>query len=82
MVEREGKVAGAVVFREDPELVTTLQIAAIDDGAAADALLAAAGRGASPAACQRPRSARRPARALERLGARAVVRQHEMRLAL
>lgn len=73
-------MGAAVVFRHDPEIVTVLQIAAIDDGSAGDALLAAAaGRtlrlGNAPAG--EPAS-----RALERLGARPVVRQREMRLHL
>lgn len=73
-------MGAAVVFRQDPEVVTVLQIAAIDDRSAGDALLAAAaGRtlrlGNAPAG--EPAS-----RALETLGARPVVRQHEMRLAL
>ena len=55
MVEREGKVAGAVVFREDADLVTTFQVAATDDGAAADALLAAAGGVRPLRLCERPR---------------------------
>ena len=81
MVEREGKVAGAVVFREDPDLVTTFQIAATDDGAAADALLAAAG-GVRPLRLANAPDGEAPSRALERLGASTVARQHEMRLTL
>jgi GNAT superfamily N-acetyltransferase len=73
-------MSAAVVFREDPEIVTVLQIAAIDDRSAGDALLAAAaGRalrlGNAPA--DEPAS-----RALQRLHARPVVRQREMRLVL
>jgi len=81
LVERDGRVAGAVVFREDAELVTTLQVAALDDESAADALLAAAGAGRSLRLSNAP-VGEAPARALERLGAAAVARQHEMRLAL
>ncbi len=71
-------MAAAVVFRFDPEVVTVLQIAAIDDGSAGDALLAAAAGGAlrlGNAPADEPAS-----RALARLGARPVVRQREMRL--
>ena len=81
MVNREGKVAGAVVFRDDADPVTTLQIAAVDDDAAADALLAAAGRDRGLRLSNAP-VGEAPARALARLGARPLVRQHEMRLAL
>jgi len=81
MVDRDGRVAGAVVFREDGDPATTFQIAAVDEASAADTLLAATGgeRGLrlSNAPAGEPAS-----RALERLGARAVARQHEMRLAL
>lgn len=81
MVDRGGQVAGAVVFREDADAVTTFQIAAVDDAAAADALLAATGGGHGLRLSNAP--AGEPAsRALERLGARAVARQHEMRLDL
>ena len=73
-------MSAAVVFRQDPEVVTVLQIAAIDDRSAGDALLAAAtGRtlrlGNAPA--DEPAS-----RALEGLHARPVVHQREMRLRL
>ncbi len=80
VVEPGSDMGAAVVFRRDPELVTVLQIAAVDDRAAGDALLAAAGgrtlrMGNAPAG-------ESASRALERLGARPVVRQREMRLQL
>jgi GNAT superfamily N-acetyltransferase len=81
MTERDGKVAGAVVFREDADLVTTFQVAAIDDDAAAGALLAAAGGERALRLSNTP-DGEAPSRALERLGASAAARQHEMRLAL
>jgi len=81
MVERDGKVAGAVVFREDPDLVTTFQVAALDEDAAADALLAAAGGERALRLSNAP-DGEAPSLALERLGASAAARQHEMRLAL
>jgi hypothetical protein len=73
-------MAAAVVFRQDPEVVTVLQIAAIDERSAGDALLAAASQRAlrlGNAADGEPAS-----RALHSLGARPVVRQREMRAQL
>ena len=81
MVERGGDVVGAVVFRDDADPVTTLQIAAVDDDAAADTLLAAAGRDRGLRLSNAP-VGEAPARALARLDARPLVRQREMRLAL
>jgi ribosomal protein S18 acetylase RimI-like enzyme len=81
IVDRDGEVAAAVVFRDDADPVTTLQIAAVDEGAAADALLAAAGQDRGLRLSNAP-VGEAPARALARLGARPVVRQREMRLAL
>jgi hypothetical protein len=72
--------AGAIVFRERPEAVTVLQIAAGDARAARDLLLAAAGGRAlrlSNAPAGEPAS-----QALARLGAGVAGRQYEMRLAL
>jgi ribosomal protein S18 acetylase RimI-like enzyme len=81
VVERAGEVNAAVVFRQDPEQAVALQIAALDDDSAADALLAAAGGSLSIRLSNAPED--EPAsRALEWLGAMAVARQHEMRLAL
>jgi GNAT superfamily N-acetyltransferase len=74
------EMRAAVVFRQEPEVVTVLQIAAIDERSAGDALVAAAA-GHTLRLINAPVG--EPAdRALERLGARAVVRQHEMRLDL
>ncbi len=67
--------------RDDADPVTTLQIAAVDDDAAADALLAAAGRDRGLRLSNAP-VGEAPARALARLDARPLVRQREMRLAL
>jgi GNAT superfamily N-acetyltransferase len=79
-VTRDHKVAAAVVFRDGADLVTTLQIAAVDEAAAANALLAAAGPERALRLSNAPMG-EAPGRALVRLGARSVVRQHEMRLA-
>ncbi len=73
-------MAAAVLFRRDPEVVNVLQIAALDERSAADALVATAAGNAL-------RLSNAPegepiARALDRLGARRVVRQREMRLRL
>ena len=81
MVDRDGEVAGAVVFRDDSDPVVTFQVAALDESAAGDALLAAAGEGRRLRLSNAP-VGEPPSRALERLGARPVARQHEMRLAL
>jgi len=81
MINRDGEVAAAVVFRDDADPVIALQIAAVDEGAAADALLAAAGPDRGLRLSNAP-VGEAPARTLARLGARPVVRQHEMRLAL
>jgi ribosomal protein S18 acetylase RimI-like enzyme len=80
VVQRNGQVTGAVVYRETESGVSALQIAAIDDAAAAQALLtAAAGRNLrlSNAPVDEPAS-----RALDELGASQVARQHELRLRL
>jgi hypothetical protein len=79
-VTRDHKVAAAVVFRDGADLVTTLQIAGVDEAAAADALLAAAGPERALRLSNAP-VGEAPGRALARLGGRPVVRQHEMRLA-
>lgn len=81
MVERDGRVAGAVVYREDADLVTTFQVAATDEDAAAETLLAAA-EGTRALRLSNAPDGEASSRALERLGASAVARQHEMRLAL
>lgn len=80
-IDRDGEVAAAVAFRDDPDLAVILQIAGVDYDAAADALLAAAGQERGLRLSNAP-AGEPPDRAMERLGGRAVVRQHEMRLAL
>ncbi len=81
VVERGADAAAAVIYRENGERVSVLQVAALDRDSAADALLAAARAGRSlrlantslddPASC-----------ALHALGAEQVARQHEMLLRL
>lgn len=78
VVERSGAVAGALVCR-DGTAVSVLQLAAVDDDAA-DALLAAAGRGRAVHVTNASAGGRL-SRALERRGASVIARQHEMRLA-
>jgi ribosomal protein S18 acetylase RimI-like enzyme len=80
-VSRDGEVAAAVVFRDGADMVTTLQIAAVDEDAAGDALRAAAGPQRGLRLSNAP-VGEAPGRALARLGGRPVVRQQEMRLAL
>lgn len=81
VVEHDGSVCAATVFRQDRDKVTVLQITAADEASAAEALLAAAGG-------QRDlRLANLPvddvsSRALRSLGAQAIVTQHEMLLRL
>ncbi len=79
VVERRGEVTGAVVFRENAGAVSAFQVAALDDGSAADALLAAAAGRRDLRLANTP-VGERPWRALQRLGARAVARQYEMLL--
>lgn len=81
VIEREGAIAAAVVFRETEEQVSAVQVAAVDEAAAADALLAVAGDG-RPLRLTNVPVGTVAERALERLGARAVLRQHEMLLRL
>jgi GNAT superfamily N-acetyltransferase len=71
---------GAVVLRERAEAVTVLQIAAVDAGAAADLLLAAAG--GRPLRLSNAPAGEPASQALEALGADVVLRQLEMRVAL
>jgi ribosomal protein S18 acetylase RimI-like enzyme len=72
-VERDGEVAAAMIHDDTPSV---LQIAALDEAAAADLLRGREAR-MSNAPAGEPAS-----RALEQLGARLVVSQHEMRIAL
>lgn len=69
----------AIVFRQDAETVTTVQIAALDDGSAADALLAAAGGERALRLANVPVD-EPPSRAVHHLGARRAARQREMLL--
>jgi hypothetical protein len=80
VVERGGSVTSAVLFRDDQAKVSVLQIAATDEGSAADVLLAAAGgRDLRLANVQGDDVS---SRALHSLGAQSVVTQQEMRLRL
>jgi GNAT superfamily N-acetyltransferase len=69
--------AAAVIYRLDGEAVSMLQIAATDEEAAAAALRAAAGEERDLRLSNAP-AGEVASRALERLGARAVVTQHEL----
>jgi ribosomal protein S18 acetylase RimI-like enzyme len=80
VVERDGQVAAAAIVR-DGDRVEALQVVAPDERAATDLLLAAAGPGRELRLRNVPDDA--PASlALQRLGARRVATQHEMRLNL
>ena len=82
-VDRNGAVAGAVLFRNEPDTTRVFQIAARDDAVARDLVLAAAGHGdGRPLRLSNAPLHEPPSRALEQLGAHALVRQHEMRLRL
>jgi ribosomal protein S18 acetylase RimI-like enzyme len=81
VVPRAGEITAAVIFRQDPEQVVVLQVAALDDDSAADALLAASG-GEWDLRLSNAPAGEPPSRALERLRAVPFARQHEMRLAL
>jgi ribosomal protein S18 acetylase RimI-like enzyme len=78
-IGRDGETVAAAVFRDTPAAVSVLQLAAIDEAAAGDALAAAAGPdrrlGLANLPADDPASA-----ALERLGATVAARQWEMRL--
>lgn len=80
-VDRDGEVAAAALVRDDSIVVDVLQLAAPDEQAAADLLLAAARDGTELRFRNVPGDA--PASlALERLGARRIATQHEMRVRL
>jgi len=79
VVERSGEVAGAVVYR-DATTVNAVQLAADDDEAAA-ALLCAAAHGRDLQVTNAPADGR-VSRVLAKRGAKAIARQHEMRLDL
>jgi ribosomal protein S18 acetylase RimI-like enzyme len=80
-LERDGERAGAVVYQHAPGLPRVWQIAARDEDAAAALLTAVASAGGGLRFLNVP-AADPASRACERLGARAEVRQHEMRLSL
>lgn len=82
-VDRDGAVAGAVLFRCEADTTRVFQIAARDDGVACDLLVAAATHGdGRPLRLSNAPDGEPPSRALRQLGADALVRQHEMRLRL
>jgi hypothetical protein len=79
-VDRDGAVAGAVLFRCEPDTTRVFQIAARDDAVACDLVLAAAGhRDGRPLRLSNAPRHEPPSGALEQLGAQPLVRQHEMR---
>ena len=82
VVDRDGQVAATALLRDgDAPAVEALQVLATDEQAAAQLLLAAAGAGRELRFRNVPGGA--PASlALERLGARRIATQHEMRLML
>ena len=81
VVERDGEVAAAALVRDGAAVVEALQLVAPDEQGAEDLLLAAAGAGRELRFRNVPDGA--PASlALERLGARRIATQHEMRVPL
>lgn len=81
VVERDGQVVAAMLLRDHDASAEPLQVGALDEDAAADVLLAAASAGRDVRFRNVPEQT--PASlALQRLGAQAVARQHEMRLRL
>jgi len=80
-VERGGETAGAAVYRSGPGPPAVLQLAARDEAAAAQLLAAIAAHGDGLRFLNLPTGDPATA-ALERLGARAELRQHELRLRL
>ncbi len=81
VVDRDGEVAAAALVRDDAAAVEALQVVAPDEQTAEDLLLAAAGAGRELRFRNVPDGS--PASlALERLGARRIATQHEMRLRL
>jgi GNAT superfamily N-acetyltransferase len=76
-VARDGDIAAAAVYREQPEAVTVLQAAAVDAAAASELLLAAAG-GRSLTLANAPADGVL-SEALAGLGGTVYARQHEMR---
>jgi ribosomal protein S18 acetylase RimI-like enzyme len=82
VVDRDGRVVATALLRDgDAPVVEALQVAATDEQAAAELLLAAAGAGRELRFRNVPDGA--PASlALKRLGARRIATQHEMRVTL
>jgi ribosomal protein S18 acetylase RimI-like enzyme len=80
-VDRDGQAAGTALLRDDAPAVEALQVVAVDEQAAAELLLAAAVAGRELRFRNVPDDAP-GSRALERLGARRIATQHEMRLTL
>jgi hypothetical protein len=76
---RTGTLTAALVWHERPGRAVVLQIAADDEQSAAEALLAASG-GTRDVRLTNIEADDPASLALERLGARLVARQHEMRL--
>jgi ribosomal protein S18 acetylase RimI-like enzyme len=81
VVDRDGEIAAAALVRDDSPAVEVLQLVAPDEHAAADLMVAAARDGTELRLRNVPGDA--PASlALERLGARLIATQHEMRVTL
>ena len=81
LIEADGEPTAAVVWREAPAQVTVLQVAATDETAATQALLAAA-RGQRAVRLTNVQADDPASLALRGLGAHVVARQHEMRIGL
>lgn len=81
VARRRQEIASAIVCRDDPRLVAAVQIAAVDEHAAAAALRAAAGPERELRVANVPVDEPASA-ALERIGARRFACQHEMLLKL
>jgi hypothetical protein len=81
VVERGGKIAGAILYQGSGDRARLVQIAAVDTAAARDLLASAAAKTGGLRAINMPTD--EPAsRALAALGARIEARQHEMLLRL
>jgi ribosomal protein S18 acetylase RimI-like enzyme len=81
VIEADGETTAAVLWREHIAQITVLQVAATDEAAARQALLAAA-RGERDLRLTNVEVDDPASLALRRLGARLVACQHEMRIAL
>jgi ribosomal protein S18 acetylase RimI-like enzyme len=80
-VDRDDAPAAVVLYRLDTPVVQVVQLAAANEESAAGALLATAALGKDVRLTNVP-AGEPPALALDRLGARLVARQHELRLPL